>query len=404
MTEETPTKNGLPEGSPAANAENAAGADRPPHRILPGSAATDAMLTLDIAPSTLNAQKAQNPQNPPHASNAASASAQANAPDMRSASVRIQEGPRYTQAAIPMNVAVCTNSAWNILRFCYSRADIAFFRISEVIPRIAAKEEAAELRELQSAVFEEAEKDIEAAVERLEVMLRENGVPEDFRPKFSAVHKAAVDVRDRYSFRYLKLIRRMDDLCQLCDAVWLLGLMEDEFRKKVLAYWEDRLRRLSSDMFQSQRRIADAAVERRNARRLQAAAQSAEAPGHREKAASSAEPEGDQLKAHEAKPTDAENAPVEEALRAAGEAEGAASEPTHLPPSGSTSEPTSLPTPSQGDAAPAGTPQTSEMPESATRSAGVPSESTAVPHGAAPENNASATAGGVPQESAKLAQ
>lgn len=186
------------------------------------------------------------------------------------------DNPRYTRAAIPMNISVCTNAAWNILRFCYTRADIAFVRIANVVPVIATREEAEELRKLVDDIFEKNERQLEDAIGRIQTLLRNNGVPENFRPKFNAVHRAVVDIRHHDSLRYLKLIRRLDDLCQLFEAAALLGIIADAERLKLIASWEDRLRTVSNTVFQRQRKVVDDANERRAAKRAQEAAQNAD--------------------------------------------------------------------------------------------------------------------------------
>lgn len=197
-----------------------------------------------------------------------------NAGTTRTASVHAaSDNPRYTQAAIPMNISVCTNAAWNILRFCFTRSDIAFFRIANVVTAIATREEADELRKLVDDIFETNERQLEDAIGRIQTLLRNNGVPENFRPKFNAVHRATVDIRHHDSLRYLKLIRRLDDLCQLFEAAALLGFIADTERRKLIASWEDRLRTVSNTVFQRQRKAVDDANERRAARRTQAPAQ-----------------------------------------------------------------------------------------------------------------------------------
>lgn len=192
----------------------------------------------------------------------------------RTVSVHVaSDNPRHTQAAISMNISVCTNAAWNILRFCFTRADIAFFRIANVLPVIATREEADELLKLVDDIFETNERQLEDAIGRIQTLLRNNGVPENFRPKFNAVHRATVDIRHHDSLRYLKLIRRLDDLCQLFEAAALLGIIADTERRKLIASWEDRLRTVSNTVFQRQRKVVDDANERRAARRTQAPTQ-----------------------------------------------------------------------------------------------------------------------------------
>ena len=195
----------------------------------------------------------------------------------RTVSVHVaSDNPRHTQAAISMNISVCTNAAWNILRFCFTRADIAFFRIANVLPVIATREEADELRRLVDGIFETNERQLEDAIGRIQTLLRNNGVPENFRPKFNAVHRATVDIRHHDSLRYLKLIRRLDDLCQLFEAAALLGIIADSERRKLITSWEDRLRSVSNTVFQRQRKTGDDANERRAARRVQEEAQNAD--------------------------------------------------------------------------------------------------------------------------------
>lgn len=159
---------------------------------------------------------------------------------------------RYSRPVFTQNLVLHTDQAQRVMNRVFSRVESAIYRTSAILMIIGDEKEANQVNTLISELIDGAAKDLQSDQARMDALRANNGI--EALPEYTAPRTYTIQVSAPLAMRYVGLIRLIDQVVPLIDALWISGVMDDKQRKEATFQWQQRLLRVG-------RRILD--IERR---------------------------------------------------------------------------------------------------------------------------------------------
>lgn len=184
-------------------------------------------------------------------------------PAARAEAVKQVSGPRNTRSSLVFKVTLLTDTAFNTLRYNFSRANDALASVSLVLPRIGTEEECNEMNRLIEDVFAKRERELDTTIANVRKLLSTKSGLDG--ANYTQSHVVEVTANTPRSIRFIQLVKKLDELCTVIDACWMMEIITEKERYEYLYRWEKRLSELSRTIFRKQQGLVRAIRERRNA-------------------------------------------------------------------------------------------------------------------------------------------
>jgi hypothetical protein len=149
----------------------------------------------------------------------------------------------YSTPTIESELTLQTEQAKRFFSRCFEGAGRALFTTDVIARALAQSNKSFDHGEVMSAIntmLSKVEKDISDAIERFKVLLKTNGHAES-RARYQAAETMTFSISTPEILRFAKLIAQFDEMIQLFDTAWLVGLIDS---KKAQSFRGDQLRML----------------------------------------------------------------------------------------------------------------------------------------------------------------
>lgn len=171
-----------------------------------------------------------------------------------------QINPANQGISIPVyaqEVTIKSLQAQKVMRRVFTRASNSLYRIDVILRIIDSDKSASEVEKIIDDAISEVELDIENARERFEILLDNNGIAE--LPSYEVVYTEEIKIISPHVGRFLALVRKLDEIVSMIDALWLSGLMKNKDRNSELYSWQQRIVSLGARIIGIENRSREAA-------------------------------------------------------------------------------------------------------------------------------------------------
>ena len=136
----------------------------------------------------------------------------------------------------------------------------ALYGIEAVLPIIGEEAETAEVEALVTGLIATCATELQGEHARLEKLCEDHGVSE--RPRYTHPEEVKVRVSSPQVAQFAALIRALDALMIVMDALWLTGVLTNQQRADGAYAWRRRVLRLGREIIAIERRAQAAARAR----------------------------------------------------------------------------------------------------------------------------------------------
>lgn len=163
----------------------------------------------------------------------------------------------YNRGFVTQALKLGSHPAQTIFEKTFKETNMALFSLGVVLRSIATDEQAAATQKVVDGFLKAAADEIAAEKARLDKLLEENGIQE--KVEFTAPKEVTAEISSPRSSRYLMLIRDIDKLVSKMTALWLCGVLADAQYNKGNHQWISRMRNLSVQLRNVDRRAKSSA-------------------------------------------------------------------------------------------------------------------------------------------------
>lgn len=165
--------------------------------------------------------------------------------------------PGISIPAYEQNITINSLQAQKVMRRVFSRASSSLYRIDVILRIISTADDADAVESIIEKEMHEVEEAMTQAKTRFETLLENNGITS--LPVYDVVYKEDVRIISPHVGRFLGLVRRLDELVSMIDALWLNGLVVNKDRNSEVYRWQQRIITLGSRIINLERRARQSA-------------------------------------------------------------------------------------------------------------------------------------------------
>lgn len=166
----------------------------------------------------------------------------------------MSEAPQrpYSRPVIERTVSLRTETAQRVMEREYARVENALYSL-EVILRIIGKPEAVDAIEMNvNQLLMDCIRQVEAEQERFKKLMDDHGLSES--PNYTQAREICVAVSSPQVGQYLLLVQKLDELIVRMDALWLMGVLNNQQRADGAYRWQQTVLHMGRKIAELQRR------------------------------------------------------------------------------------------------------------------------------------------------------
>lgn len=168
--------------------------------------------------------------------------------------------PTFSRPVFDQSFAVQSEHAQRLLDRGFHLVVRALYGIDAVLPIIGEEAETAEVEALVTRLVATCAAELQGEQARLEKLCEDHGVAE--RPRYTRPEEVKVRVSSPQVAQFAALIRALDALMIVMDALWLTGVLTNQQRADGAYAWRRRVLRLGREIIAIERRAQAAARAR----------------------------------------------------------------------------------------------------------------------------------------------
>jgi hypothetical protein len=168
--------------------------------------------------------------------------------------------PTFSRPVFEQRFQVQSEHAQRLLDRGFHQVVRALYGIDAVLPIIGEEAETAEVEALVTRLVATCAAELGAEQARLEKLCDDHGVSE--RPRYTRPEEVKVRVSSPQVAQFAALIRALDALMIVMDALWLTGVLTNQQRADGAYAWRRRVLRLGREIIAIERRAQAAARAR----------------------------------------------------------------------------------------------------------------------------------------------
>jgi hypothetical protein len=168
--------------------------------------------------------------------------------------------PAFSRPVFEQRFVVASEHAQRLLERGFHLVVRALYGIEAVLPIIGEEAETAEVEALVTRLIATCAGELGAEQARLEKLCEDHGVAE--RPRYTHPEEVRVRVSSPQVAQLTALVRALDALMIVMDALWLTGVLTNQQRADGAYAWRRRVLRLGREIIAIERRAQAAARAR----------------------------------------------------------------------------------------------------------------------------------------------
>ena len=168
--------------------------------------------------------------------------------------------PAFSRPVFEQRFLVASDHAQRLLDRGFHLVVRALYGIDAVLPIIGEEAETAEVEALVTGLIATCATELQGEHARLEKLCEDHGVSE--RPRYTHPEEVKVRVSSPQVAQFAVLIRALDALMIVMDALWLTGVLTNQQRADGAYAWRRRVLRLGREIIAIERRAQAAARAR----------------------------------------------------------------------------------------------------------------------------------------------
>lgn len=151
--------------------------------------------------------------------------------------------PVYSKPVIEQTLALNTLHAQRVVQRDFKRTMSALYRLDVIVRVVAGDDPADQLDALVSERLNNLVTQLTSEQARLTKLLSDNGIQGTLQ--YSAPQSLTVNITSPQVAQFVAIVRRLDDVIQQVDALWLAGLLTNKQRNQATLHWQHEVQRIA---------------------------------------------------------------------------------------------------------------------------------------------------------------